>query len=115
MIHLSKQIDDQKIHFEYNKLLNQVNERSEPVIDIGVISSTINNMYKYIPKQDCQEYMNMIGSLVIHHNHLENGTLISNPFNATIMTKGIGILHVMTNFKPILQQIIGQYIENNAE
>lgn len=101
-------------HFEYDKLLQQVNERKEPIIDIGIISSTINNMYTYLPKQDYNEYFEMIGSLIIHHNYIKNNTYISNPFKGTIMTKGIGILYVMTNLDPLLQQIIGQYIENNS-
>ena len=103
-------------HAEYDLLLKQVNERKDgDIIDISVISTTINNMSITLSKQDSLEHNRLIGSLIVHHNNIKNNTYVANPFGGTIMAKGVGLINIMTNLDPILQQIIGQYIENNRK
>jgi hypothetical protein len=97
----------------YDELAKRVAARSEKTIDIKRICTTINNIAQTHTPEEMSEHYREIGALILHHDIITNGSLLSLiPYDGRIMVGGKGILHYIMNLPPNLQQIIAQYIED---
>lgn len=95
----------------YDDLLKQIN--IDGSIDIDRVCSTINNIFKHLPKADAEYHYKMIEVLILHHKTITDGyELFDIPYNAQIMIGNRGILNNMEQLPPLLQHIIAQYVEN---
>ena len=101
----------------YEQLLEKVNKRKEKNIDIKCICITINNISNNLSNSEAIEHYQEIAALILHHDLISNnGIMLSSvPYEGKTMIGGKGLLYVITNFPPQLQQIIAQYVEEYSK
>ncbi len=100
----------------YDDLYQRVIQRNDKTIDIKKICTTINNIGQPSAEEALSHYKE-IGALILHHELLSNnGHLMTQiPFDGKLMVGGKGLLYYIMTLPPILQQIIGQYIEDSGK
>ncbi len=99
----------------YERLFRKVKHNHTDVIDIGKICSTITNI-KSLESPCCDMHFNNIAALIIHHEILTGGALLSTrPYDIRVFTGGKGIIVKMLNLPKPLQQIIAEYIKEYSE
>jgi len=101
----------------YDELVRRVHSRTEKAIDIKRVCTTISNISTTHKPDEIANHYQEIAALILHNELLSNnGILLSYvPYDGRLMVGGKGILYSITNFPPLLQQIIAQYIENSNE
>ena len=100
----------------YDELLAKVNSRASSSIDIKRLSTTINKIAQTCNREEAEEHYTEIAALILHHQTLSEKQITYNiPYGGKPMFNDKGILYVITNLPPILQQIIAEYIHMNAK
>lgn len=96
----------------YEELLVRVVESADKTLDIRKMCTAINSIGQTHTPEQVTEHYREIAALILHHEILNNGSLSSVPFEGKVMVGGKGLLYQVTNLPPVLQQIIGKYIED---
>lgn len=96
----------------YDELLSRVQQSTDKTLDVRKMCMTINNIGQTLSTEQVTEHYREIAALILHHEVKNGGTLSSVPFEGKVMIGGKGLLYQITNLPPILQQIIGKYVED---
>ena len=90
--------------------------KDNTTIDIKKICATINNISQTMSPDKTLEHYEEIQALIIHHEVLSNrGVILSHsPYDGKVMNGGRGVLYNIMNLPPLLQHIIGRYVEEAA-
>lgn len=100
----------------YDSLVAKVEARKEKGINIKQICTTIINLSQTLPVEEAKKHYDEIAALILHHEIKSNGGIILSPvpYEAKVMIDNKGLLYVMMNLPPVLQQILAQYIEESS-
>lgn len=103
-----------KLYPLFDELMRQVSERQEKLVDIKNLCSSINEIAQTHNPETTKEHYEEIDALIIHYylSYYPNGNATVTPYGGRIMAGGRGILYGITDFPPLLQQIIMQYVIN---
>ena len=98
----------------YDELLKRASLRIDKTLDISKVCFSINRIRQTLSPEESNKYHEEIAALILHHDlSTNNGVLLSpTPYDGKIMCEGGGILHTITNFPPVLQQILAQYLDD---
>ena len=96
----------------YDELLKRVNETTDKALDIRKLCNTINGIGQTHASDQVVEHYREIAALILHHEVLTTGSLSSVPFDGKLMFGGKGLVYQIMNLPPMLQLIIGKYIED---
>lgn len=101
----------------YDELMKRVESRgvgsSEKALDIKRVCVTINSIGQSMTTDVASSHYQEIAALILHYSllHPKHSSGVV-PFDGKVMVGGKGILYYINNLPPLLQQIIGQYVED---
>lgn len=99
----------------YDRLLEKVKNNPNESIDLVKLCSTITNI-KTLDHPCSDMHFNNIAILIIHHELLTGGSLVSTrPYGMGVFTGGKGLIVKILNLPKLLQLIISEYIKEYSK
>lgn len=96
----------------FDELYAKVSQKIDVPFDIKRICVTINIISQNMTAPESRTHYNEIAALIYHYAIIFGQFNYTVPYDGKIMVGGKGILYYITNLPTLLQQIIGQYIED---